>query len=79
MAIISPSMGFGSLPESAWRVSRLLDGPELKRGSSESFLNCNTKVVLLATTGRLRSRRDVFPHAHIKCVKNFNISNVYKM
>ena len=39
MSVISPSMDFGSLPESSWRVSRLSDGPEQKRGSSDSFLS----------------------------------------
>ena len=39
MTVISPSKGCGPLPKPAWRVSRLLNGPELKRSSSYSFLS----------------------------------------
>ena len=57
MAIISSSMGFGSLPESSWRVSRLSDGPELKRGSSDSFLSGE-----LVEEGLRRFKRRKFHH-----------------
>ena len=57
MAIISSSMGFGSLPESAWKVSRLSDGPELKRGSSDSFLSGE-----LVGEGLRRFKRRKFRH-----------------
>ena len=57
MSVISPSMDFGSLPESSWWVSRLSDGPEQKRGSSDSFLSGE-----LVEEGLRRFKRKKFRH-----------------